>query len=103
MLIKSWVFEVPPKEWTRVGKVREKRKHRMETTNNRTAKKKYDSGGHYNLIWHGLVKPWVIFLKKFIVQRGFMDGYYGFVISVLTSFLYFLNYINFRSMKENKN
>ncbi len=65
-----------------------------------TAEGRYRSGKNYNLVWHGVFKPITIFFKKFILQRGFLDGYYGFLISVITSFSHFLRYAHFRSMKK---
>jgi glycosyltransferase involved in cell wall biosynthesis len=65
-----------------------------------TAENRYKAGKRYNLLWHGIVKPWVIFFKKYILQLGILDGYYGFVISVLTSFFHFLRYINYRMFQQ---
>ena len=65
-----------------------------------TAENRYKKGKRYNLLWHGIFKPWVIFFKKYILQLGILDGYYGFVISVLTSFFHFLRYINYRTFQQ---
>ena len=65
-----------------------------------TAENRYKKGKRYNLLWHGIFKPWIIFFKKYILQLGILDGYYGFVISVLTSFFHFLRYINYRTLKQ---
>jgi glycosyltransferase involved in cell wall biosynthesis len=65
-----------------------------------TAENRYKKGKRYNLLWHGIFKPWVIFFKKYILQLGILDGYYGFVISVLTSFFHFLRYINYRMFQQ---
>lgn len=49
-----------------------------------------------------LLDPVFTFLKMYILQRGFLDGYYGFVISVNSSFGKFLKYIKLREMHKQK-
>jgi glycosyltransferase involved in cell wall biosynthesis len=66
-----------------------------------TARKKFEAGKRYNFFFHGLVKPTFTFMKQYFFQRGFMDGYYGFVICTFTSFFYFLRYVNFRMISRN--
>jgi glycosyltransferase involved in cell wall biosynthesis len=39
--------------------------------------------------------PWKFF-QDYIVKRGFLDGYYGFIIAVISSFTTFLKYIKLR-------
>ncbi|SKC60183.1 glycosyltransferase family 2 protein [Ohtaekwangia koreensis] len=65
-----------------------------------TAEKKFKAGKKYTLLWHGILKPWVVFFKKYILQLGVLDGYYGFVISAFTSFFHFLRYIHFRALRK---
>jgi hypothetical protein len=43
----------------------------------------------YNII----INPTVAFLKHFILRKGFMDGVYGFLISVIHSLTNLLTYI----------
>lgn len=45
-----------------------------------------------NAIWYLAAKPSLIFIRKFIVMRGFLDGTRGFIISAFTAFIVFLNY-----------
>jgi glycosyltransferase involved in cell wall biosynthesis len=40
------------------------------------------------------------FFKSYFLKRGFLDGYYGFVISTLTSYKIFLKYIKLRKLIE---
>ena len=50
-----------------------------------------------------LVRVPVSFIKKYILKLGFMDGYYGFVISVLTSYGTFIKDIQLRELhKKNR-
>ena len=43
-------------------------------------------------------RPFWRFLKDFIFQRGFMDGYYGFVVSVNSAHEVFLKYVKLRNI-----
>jgi glycosyltransferase involved in cell wall biosynthesis len=40
-----------------------------------------------------IVSPFVKFLKSYFIQAGFLDGYYGFIICILSSCATFLKYI----------
>ena len=40
------------------------------------------------------------FIKSYIVKRGFLDGYDGFVISTLTAYKIFLKYIKLRKLLD---
>jgi glycosyltransferase involved in cell wall biosynthesis len=65
-----------------------------------TAYWKYENGKKLTLIGNGLLKPWFGFIKMYFFKKGFADGYYGFVISALSAFFYFLQYLNYRSINE---
>jgi len=57
----------------------------------------YDQGrkaGFFNLTFH----PFWRFLKDFFLLRGFMDGYYGFVVSVNSAHEVFLKYVKLRNI-----
>ncbi len=49
-----------------------------------------------------IFRPLFTFLKKYIIKRGFMDGYNGFVISVLSAYGSFLKDIQLRQLHKNK-
>ncbi len=40
-----------------------------------------------------VLKPPVTFLRMFLLQQGFRDGFHGFVLAVLYSFYTFLKYL----------
>ncbi len=49
--------------------------------------------------WHKiLLNPLWRFIKDYLVKRGFMDGYYGFVISVNSAHEVFLKYVKLRDL-----
>lgn len=64
------------------------------------AEKDYTKGKKYNLLVHGLVKPWFAFMRTYFFQAGFLDGFYGFVIAISTGYERFLRYAKFRSLKK---
>lgn len=45
-----------------------------------------------------LISPVAKFFRDFFLKRGFMDGYYGLVICVVSSYAKFLKYAKLRSM-----
>ncbi len=45
-----------------------------------------------------LLRMLFIFLKKYIIQLGFLDGYYGFVISIMTVYSFFLKDIKLKEL-----
>jgi hypothetical protein len=45
-----------------------------------------------------ICSPFVKFIKSFFLQAGFLDGYYGFVVCVLSSYATFLKYIKTREL-----
>ncbi len=44
--------------------------------------------------------PGFKFFKKYILQQGFRDGYYGLVISILSVFYTFLKYLKLRELNK---
>ena len=50
--------------------------------------------GFYNLIF----SPFWRFMKDFILLRGFLDGYYGFVVSMISAHEVFLKYVKLREI-----
>ena len=65
------------------------------------AKAKFQKGekGTLALI---LFSPIVKMIKQYILKKGFLDGYYGFIISVISSFGQFLTYVKLREMNQGK-
>ena len=49
-----------------------------------------------------LIHPLITFFKKYFLKKGFLDGYYGFIISVLSAYGSFLKDIQLRQLLENK-
>jgi hypothetical protein len=47
-----------------------------------------------------LLNPICTFLKMYFLKKGFQDGYYGFVISVNSSFGKFSKYIKLREIQK---
>lgn len=45
-----------------------------------------------------MISPVVKFIRDYILKRGFMDGYYGLVICVISSYAKFLKYAKLRSL-----
>lgn len=46
--------------------------------------------------------PFVKFFKIYILKKGFLDGYYGFIISVLSGFSKFLKYVKLYELQRVK-
>ena len=53
----------------------------------------FKNGKKINFILHVLMNPLFTFIKKYFFQLGILDGYYGFVICVLSAHSNFLKYI----------
>lgn len=49
-----------------------------------------------------LLKPPVKFLKLYFIKRGFLDGYEGFVIAVLSAYAEFIKYVNLHYLRHSK-
>jgi glycosyltransferase involved in cell wall biosynthesis len=47
------------------------------------------------------VKGFAAFFKSFFMKRGFLDGYYGIALSVITSFATFMKYMKLRELNRN--
>ena len=59
-----------------------------------------NAGFKVNLFYHIILNPLFTFVNKYIFKLGFLDGFYGVVICVISSFSNFLKYskIRMRSM-----
>jgi glycosyltransferase involved in cell wall biosynthesis len=62
----------------------------------------YRNGKRASLFANIILGPFYTFFKKFILQRGFLDGYFGFVISINTAYSKFLKYIKLREIQKKK-
>jgi glycosyltransferase involved in cell wall biosynthesis len=63
-----------------------------------SAKKDFQNGVRPSIIFHGILKPSFHFIKNFILQRGFLDGYIGFVIAKMAAFERFLRYVKLKEL-----
>lgn len=54
------------------------------------------------LILKAIINPFLRFSKTFIFKRGFLDGYYGFALSIFAGFTVFLKYFKAWQMKKEK-
>jgi glycosyltransferase involved in cell wall biosynthesis len=57
------------------------------------AKAKFEKGVKPIFVVHVILNPLFKFLKKYILQLGFLDGYYGFVFCATTALLNFYKYL----------
>ena len=53
-------------------------------------------------IQHILFRPFYTFINMYILRLGFIEGYYGFVLSVLYAFYTFLKYIKLRELQDSE-
>ena len=67
--------------------------HQMHKFAEIAARAKYRNGRKPNFMIHVLLNPAFKFFKKYILQLGFLDGYYGFVFCAATSSLNFFKYL----------
>ena len=49
-----------------------------------------------------VMRSWLIFWKKYFLKRGILDGYHGYVISMLTAYATFLKDIKLRELNKRK-
>lgn len=65
------------------------------------AQSAFDNGKRANLLVNILLGPAFTFFKKYFLQLGFLDGYYGLIISVNTAYSRYLKYIKLRELEQN--
>lgn len=58
-----------------------------------SAVEKSKKGKKTSVFIHLILYPYWIFIKTYFFKLGFMDGYYGLVISILNSYYRFLKYV----------
>lgn len=61
----------------------------------------YFKSGKRSRRYRILLNPLWRFFKDYIVKRGFMDGHYGFVISVNSAYEVFLKYVKLKNLHKN--
>ncbi|MEW6076579.1 MAG: glycosyltransferase family 2 protein [Thermodesulfobacteriota bacterium] len=74
----------------------------INTFSDLAARAVYEKGKQSHFIADILLNPPLTFLKMYILQAGFLDGYYGFVICVNSAFGKFLKYIKLRELHQNR-
>jgi glycosyltransferase involved in cell wall biosynthesis len=47
-----------------------------------------------------LFSPVVKFIKSYIIRRGFLDGYYGFIVCAISAFASFLKYVKLKELNR---
>jgi len=62
------------------------------------AQEAYESGKSANFIIHILLNPMFTFFRKYFLQLGILDGYYGFIICKISAFANFLKYSKLREL-----
>jgi hypothetical protein len=45
-----------------------------------------------------VLSPFFDFFKKYIYQKGFLDGYYGLVICIMSAYYKFLKYAKLKDL-----
>lgn len=53
-------------------------------------------------IQHILLRPLFTFINMYVIRAGFLEGYYGFILSVLYAFYTFLKYIKIRELQDSE-
>lgn len=64
------------------------------------AAQQISQSGKKGLIFKCLINPYFRFWKHYLLKGGFLDGYYGFVISMVASFEVFLKYAKAISLRR---
>lgn len=65
----------------------------------------YAKGVRINLLnfgWCWFVKPAIAFARKYVLQKGFLDGKEGLLISVFTAWVVFLHYVKVWEMQKKR-
>ena len=57
------------------------------------ARAKRNKGKSASFVIHVVLSPWFKFVRKYVFNLGFLDGYYGFVYCCMASYLNFLKYV----------
>jgi glycosyltransferase involved in cell wall biosynthesis len=65
------------------------------------AARDFAHGKKKNVLLHGILKPSSFFVKQYVLRLGFLDGYYGFVIAVISGLEKFMRFATFRELSKN--
>ncbi|HSW67185.1 MAG TPA: hypothetical protein VLH16_01255, partial [Bacteroidales bacterium] len=60
----------------------------------------YEKGVRSNLL-KLIIKPYVRFIKSYLLKRGFLDGYFGYLIARNSAFASFARYAKLRELQRN--
>jgi glycosyltransferase involved in cell wall biosynthesis len=60
----------------------------------------YEMGEKANVVLDIVLNPIFTFLKKYFLKLGFLDGYYGFVVSINSAYFRFLKYAKLQEMNK---
>lgn len=71
----------------------------MDKFSSIAAEENFKLGKRANVIIHLVLYPFWIFLKMYFVKLGFLDGFYGFMISVNGAYYRFLKYAKLINLK----
>jgi glycosyltransferase involved in cell wall biosynthesis len=58
--------------------------------------------GKHGSLFKIIFSPFFKFIQSYIMQKGFLDGYFGFVIAIISSHATFLKYIKLRELETKK-
>lgn len=64
------------------------------------ANEAFAKGRRVNVFTDIVLNPFLTFLKKYFVKRGFLDGYAGFLIAIHTSYGKFVKYIKLKELYD---
>jgi len=67
------------------------------------AKEAFEKGKKIYFIIHIILNPFYTFCKKYFLQLGFLDGFYGFVICINSAYANFLKYVKIWQAKHANN
>ncbi len=74
----------------------------MNSFSDLAARAAYEKGKKAYLVTDILLNPFFTFLKMYFLKQGLLDGYYGLIISINSSFSKFLKYIKLRELNKHK-
>jgi glycosyltransferase involved in cell wall biosynthesis len=64
------------------------------------AREAHEQGKKINFLLDIIFNPFYTFIRKFFIQLGFLDGYYGFIICRISAFANFLKYTKIRELNK---
>lgn len=66
------------------------------------AREAHKRGKKVNTLWHLVCYPAFTFLRNYILKRGFLDGYYGFIVCKNSAYYRFLKYSKLAELNKGK-